>query len=255
MAECIGYSQTEVISVKLVPELQHWFRHFVDRSIVNKNEVPASVDVDAKWMPPKSFVEMLFNESYPYDSYEYLYTETPQNVDNGSATNVVCCGDPAAGDPAAGVGLPNAGWPPLVRTRLMIYGAAARYLYLGATGDNVFLLQQDDFTLLDALLAYRQDSTSVTIIDSTALTVFDSTSGVLVACYDCMATSLSKLIYLYLKLKIYGDISRYNNLIIVSRTGTNPSYIVLENMFELFLIDAYFDTVSNRYVRNVGGCT
>jgi hypothetical protein len=212
--------------VNLVPELQHWFRQFVNRSIVNKNEVPASVDVDAKWMPPKSFIEMLFNESYPYDSYEYLYTGTS-----------------------------NANWPSLVRTRLMIYGAAADYLALGATGDNVFVLQQDDFTLLDALLAYRQDSTSVTIIDSTALTVFDSTSGVLVACYDCMATRLSKLIYLYLKLRIYGDISLYNNLIIVSRTDTNPSYIVLENMFELFLIDAYFDTVSNRYVRNVGGCT
>jgi hypothetical protein len=137
----------------------------------------------------------------------------------------------------------------------MIYGAAAVYYVLDSAGDNVFNLQQHDFILLDTLLAYRQDSTGVTIIDSTALTVFDSTAGVLTVYYDGLSTPLSKLIYLYLKLKIYGDISRYNNLTVLSRDDTNPSYIVLENMYELFLIDEYFKTVSNRYVRNVGGCT
>ncbi len=211
----------------MVPELQHWFYTFVVNSYVNKYGVPAPVDIAEHWMPQKSFIELIFNPNYPYDSYEYRYKG----------------------------GLSNANWPQVVRTRTMIYGGAADYLQLDPTGHNVFLLQQDDFTLLDALLAYRQDSTGVTIIDSTATTVFDSTSGVLTAYYDGLSTPLSKLIYLYLQLKIYGDYSRYNNTIIISRDDTNPSYINLENMFEMVLLDEYFNTVSNRYVRNVGGCT
>lgn len=222
MTECIGLSQNEVVSAKVVPELQHWFYEFVINSTVNKYEVPAAVDIDSIWMSIGSFVEMLFNVNYSENFYEYRYKG----------------------------GLSNAGWPSLVRSRIMVYGLAADYLQLDPTGDNVFLLEQDDFTLLDALLAYRQDSTGVTIIDSTSVTVFDSTSGVLVVNYDGLTTNLSKLIYLYLKLKIYGDYSRYNNLNVVSGTT-----LVLENMFELVLIDEYFNTVSNRYVRNVGGCT
>lgn len=229
MTECLGFSQTEVVSAKVVPELQKWFYDFVVDSVVNKYVVPAPVDINDSWMPQKSFIEMLFNKNYPYDSYEYRYSD----------------------------GASNSGWPEVVRTRIMIYGGAARYYQLDAAGTNVFLLQADDFTLLDTLLAYRQDSTGVTIVDSTATTTatFDSTSGILIVNYNALSTRLSKLVCLYLKLKIYGDISLYNNLNVVSRDDTNPSYIVLENMFELFLLDEYFKTVSNRYVRNVGGCT
>ena len=223
MTECIGFTQNEVVSAKVVPELQHWFYDFVINSIVNKYVVPAPVDIDEHWMAAGSFIEMLFNEDYSPSAYEYRYKG----------------------------GTSNAGWPAVVRTRAMIYGAAAVYLQLDPTGDNVFLLEQDDFTLLDTLLAYRQDSTGVTIIDSTAaIAVFDSTSGTLVVNYSTLSTNLSKLIYLYLKLKIYGDYSQYNNLTVISETDS-----VLNNMFELLLIDEYFNTVSNRYVRNVGGCT
>jgi hypothetical protein len=206
----------------VVPELQHWFYEFVVNSSVNKYEVPAPVDIAEIWMPHASFISMLFNENYPDNYYRYKYD----------------------GDSS------NANWPSNVRTRIMIYGAAAKYYHLDDAGDNIFSLEQHDFTLLDALLAYRQDSTGVTIIDSTADTVFDSTTGVLMVYYNGLQTELSKLIYLYLKLRIYGDYSRYNNLNIVSGTTS-----ILDNMFELLLIDEYFKTVTNIYVRNVGGCT
>lgn len=222
MTECIGFSQHEVVSAKVIPELQHWFYDFVINSIVNKYVVPAPVDIAVAWMPVGSFIEMLFNEDYNESTYEYRFKG----------------------------GTSNSGWPEVVRTRSMIYGAAADYLQLDPTGDNVFLLQQDDFTLLDTLLAYRQDSTGVTIIDSTGTAVFDVISGTLTVNYNILSTDLSKLIYLYLKLKIYGDYSRYNNLATISDTTS-----VLNNMFELVLIDEYFNTVSNRYIRNVGGCT
>jgi hypothetical protein len=222
LTECIGFSQNEVASAKVIPELQHWFNEFVINSTVNKYAVPAPVDIGVQWMPVGSFIEMLFNVDYNEITYEYRFKG----------------------------GVSNAGWPEVVRTRAMIYGGAADYLQLDPSGDNVFLLQQDDFTLLDTLLAYRQDSTGVTIIDSTSTNVFNPITGVLTANYGSLSTNLSKLIYLYLKLKIYGDYSKYNNLTVISGTTS-----VLENMFELVLIDEYFNTVSNRYVRNVGGCT
>lgn len=222
MTECVGFSQHEVVSALIVPELQHWFNDFVANSIVNKYIVPAPVNIESHWMSVGSFVEMLFNENYNENFYEYRYK---------------------GGDS-------NSGWPSLVRSRIMIYGAAADYLSLDPTGDNVFLLQQEDFILLDTLLAYRQDSTGVSMIDSTSITVFDSTSGVLVVNYDTLSTNLSKMIYLYLKLKIYGDYSRYNDLNVIS--GSN---LVLENMYELVLIDEYFNTTSNRYIQNPGGCS
>ena len=227
MSECIGYAPSEVVSANVVPELQHWFYRFVVNSAVNKYEVPAPVDIADIWMPQKSFIEMLFNSEYPYTSYEYKYKG----------------------------GYSNSGWPDVVRTRIMIYGAAANYYVLDPAGTNVFLLQSDDLTMLDALLAYRMDSTAVTIVDSTSVVSFNPLTKVLTVNYNMLSTPLSKLIYLYLKLKIYDDISGYNNLTIISRDDTNPSYIVLENMFEMFLIDEYFKAVSNRYVRNVGGCT
>jgi hypothetical protein len=210
-----------VVSAKVVPELQHWFHTFVVNSTVNKYAVPAPVDIDDVWMPQESFIEMLFNEEYPYTDYEYRYSG----------------------------GTSNSGWPSLVRSRVMIYGSAADYLILDANGTNVFLLQQDDFTMLDALLSYRQDSTSVTIIDSTAVNSFNPVTGELTANYSGLSTNLSKLVYLYLKLKIDGDISLYNNLDVVSGTT-----YTLENMFELVLIDEYFNTISNQNITNLGGC-
>lgn len=222
MSECIGAALHEVVSVKLVPELQHWFYEFVINSSLNKFVVPAPVDIDTIWLSTGSVVELLFNENYSENFYKYKYSG----------------------------GMSNANWPSLVRSRMMVFGAAANYLQLNDAGDNIFLLDQGDLTLLDSLLAYRQDSTGVTIIDSTAsVAVFDSTSGILTVNYNSLSTNLSQLIYLYLKLKIYGDVSRYNNITVVSGT-----VLVLENMFELVLIDEYFKTTSNQYVRNVGGC-
>ena len=200
---------TAFTSYSLVPELQHWFHDFVVNSVVNRYKIPAPVDIDTVYLPQKSFVEMLFNENYSYDEYRYLYTEE---------TRTQC-------------------WPTLVRMRLCIYAGASKYMLLSETpgqGDNIFGLESADLTLLDALLAYRTDGTGVTIVDSTATIAFDSTSLVLTASFNNLPTPLSKLIYLYLELKLYGRYQNYNNLNVISTDK------VLDCMFELVLIDEYF---------------
>ncbi len=200
-------------SAVLVPELQHYFYEFVVSSAVNKFRVPAPVDIDTVYIPQRSFIELLFNENYSYNSYEYRYTE-------------------------------NDSWgtiPTIALNRISLYPGAGKYMELDADGANSFLLQQHDFEMLDALLEYRQDSTAVTIIDSTNVVSFDSTSMVLTVDYDYLNTNLSKLIFLYLDLKIRGNISRYNNSTLIAADDE-----LLETCYETLVLDEFFKLISSR---------
>ena len=58
--------------------------------------------------------------------------------------------------------------------------------------------------------------------------------------YNFLSTTLSKLIYLYLRLEILGDFLLYNNDTLVSSGG------LIESCFESYLIDKYFIFMSNR---------
>jgi hypothetical protein len=202
--------QPPLASVILVPELQHWFNQFVVSSVVNKNFIPFPVDIAPLYLGQNSFIELLFNDNYSKHSYEYRYKQE-------SASCI----------------------PRQVFLRIMVYPSAAKYLILDAAGDNVFTLQQDDFTLLDALLKYR-DETSVTIIDTTGVAVFDSTTSILYAHYDSLSTNLSKMIYLYLDLKINSNFQRYNNLTLISNST------LLDCCFEAYLIEQYYNFMSQR---------
>lgn len=204
-------------SYSLVPELQHWFNRFVINSEINKNLTPPPVDIAETYMPENSFIEMLFNDGYDKLTYEYRYVKQ---------TNIGCI-------------------PRLAIARIQVYPGSWQYLTLDPTGDNVFSLVNDDFVLLDALLSFRNsgDSTSFIFIDSTSTSfVSDSTAGIyiLYADYTSLSTTLSKLIYLYLRLEILDDFSLYNNNSIVSSGG------LLETCFEAYLINKYFTFMTNR---------
>jgi len=201
-------------STILVSELQAWFHSFVVGSSINKNEVPLPVDIGSVYLTPNSFIALLFNDEFDtitYPTYKYLYKEE----------SISC-------------------WPNIVKHRIMIYPASAKYLITDDDeGTNVFTLQSDDFVLLNSLLAYRGDSTGVTIVDSLS-TSFDSTANILYANYENLSTVLSKLIFLYLDLKIYSNYSNYNNSTLVSN-GT-----VLESLYEMYVMDQYFDYMTLR---------
>ena len=66
---------------------------------------------------------------------------------------------------------------------------------------NFFCLKTDDFTMLNKLLQYRQDSSSTTIVDIV---------------YSDLETCLSRLIYIYLDLKLNENYSLYDNLELIS---------------------------------------
>jgi len=202
-----------LISTKLVPELSYWFEIFVTDSTVNKNRVPSPVSIPQVYLPQKSFIELLFNEDYPYTEYYYLYTEHSCDYN----------------------------MPYIARNRLFVYPNSAKYLDCGATGTNTFNLKGHDFVLLNALLAYRIDSTNVTIVDSTSVNLIDTTAGVILeARYNLLGTELSKLIYLYLDLKINGNYSNYDNISIVSSGN------LLESCYEIYVLDEIYKVISAR---------
>lgn len=209
---------TVLTSYSLVPELQHWFNHFVINSELNKDLVPPPVNIAETYMPDNSFIEMLFNDNYSEQTYEYRYI---------TETNVGC--------------IPRSAWD-----RLQIYPGSSQYLTLDETGDNIFGLQNDDFTLLDALLAFRNgasDSTSLWIVDSTSTNfVHDATADIyiLMANYNSLSTELSKMIYLYLVLETLEEFDLYNNETLITTGG------LLETCYEAYLMEKYFDFMTAR---------
>ena len=199
-------------STKLVPELQYYFENFIRFSVVNRSQIPAPVTIDSTYIPEKSFIELLFNNNYSHTSYEYCY------IESASRSTI----------------------PLEYLERIMLYPSSGKYMELDKTGENLFLLQPDDFTMLDALLSYRIDSTALTMIDTTGLNNFDTTSVILYADFDSLTTSLSKLIYLYLDLKARGNTENYNNTSLVS------SGDLLSSCYEAYMLDEFFKILSSR---------
>jgi len=213
-------------STIVVPELQLWSHRFVLTSEVNKYEVPYPPETPTHCYPQGSFISMLFDNNFPYDYYEYLYALKEDRLS----------------------------WPWIVRQRLMVYPRSAKYEVINTTtGENLFLLQQDDFTMLDALLAFRIDTNDSTATDSTSLVliddssaavsiIYDSTSGIttITASLETLNTELSQLIFVYLDLCLNNNTSNYDSIVPISTEHA------LQTIYELYVLDKYFEVVSAR---------
>lgn len=194
-----------ISSTILCPELQYYYAKFVTGSILNKDRVPYPASFDVALLDnTRSFIRMMFDEEYPHDSYRYLYREELKSS-----------------------------WPQAILRRLSIFPSSGKY-YLCDNDDpeicsiDAFQLQPDDFLLLDRLLIYRVDSTSAVIND---------------IIYEELETNLSKLIYIYLDLKINDSYVKYDNTSIIS-SSTKP----LECAYENFIIEQVFNFVADNVV-------
>lgn len=213
----------------LVPELQHWYREFVIQSVINKGRIPPPTDIRPINLKEQSFINVLFNDNYPLDYYEYTYS---------IVTDFFCV-------------------PPEASRRLQIYPGLWQYVNIDVDGDNIFELNNDDLIMLDALLAYRMwDSTSLTIIDSTSTSIIiDSTGGyaILSTSLGALSTCLSKLIYLYLDLQVNGNYEAYNNLDLISSCDMHPKSMLCA-LFESYLIDAYLKYMMGNVPNLIAPC-
>jgi len=188
-------------SRRLVPDLQYYINTFIIDTILNKNLIPFSTPVDRYYLDEdKSFINLLFNDNWPNYLHYYRYLYRKESIS-------ACPGG--------------------IRVRLMLYPQTGEYFVCDSDDTsicdfNLFDLKADDFTMLDYLLQYRLDSTCTITVD-----------------YNDLTTALSKLIYIYLTVKLTGDYSLYDNDTILS-----PLDKPLENFYELYVIETIFNTVS-----------
>lgn len=190
-------------STILIPELQEYFSRFVVESSLNRSGTffPSSINLDLIYVENKSFITMLFEDEFNYHNYRYLYRKIdPLTSPDGT-----------------------------IRTRMGVFPFSGQCYVCDSDSTaycsiNFFNLQDDDFKLLDKLLQYRHDSTSVVISDIV---------------YNDLTTVLSKLIYIYLDLKINHSREKYDNTQILS--GATQ---VLETTYEFYVIEEMFKYVS-----------
>jgi hypothetical protein len=190
-------------STILVPELNHYFFSYITKNCaIGKFQIEFPVDiVDAYLtMSQKSFIRLLFDDEWPVILTLYDYLFR-------EITNKVS-------------------WPGVVRDRMGIFPQSAKYYICDGNEEcitNLFFLESDDFVMLDKLLEYRLTTTTI-------ISDID---------YDLLNTNLSKLIYLYLNLKINMTLE-YSDETIICTANVKT---LLEYCYEIYVLDNYFKYV------------
>lgn len=191
-------------STIVIPELEYWFYNFLLTSYLNINQVPypATFSNDIYLGQKNSFIRLLFDDDWPenLDEYNYLYRYYSD----------------------------KSSWPSLVRDRLCIYRSAKYYAIDDTQADdseNFFSLEQDDLYMLDKLLEFRTDT-------------LDSTASIEIK-YEDLTTNLSKLIHIFLDLKLDGDFSNFDLTNIMSESNS-----LLETLYEIYLTEHIFRFIS-----------
>ena len=190
-----------VSSTRVVPDLQYWFSLFVIGSNLNKGSASFPVTLDDTYL--------LENKSFIRLLFDDNWTSDSYGYMFNEVTNRLSI-------------------PDNFRTRLMVYPITGKYYTCAdsETSINIFSLQDDDLTLLDKLLEYRLDSTGTTIIEID---------------YNSLSTNLSKLIYLFLDMKINNNYSIFDDIVPLSDESN-----LLENCYEMYICETLFNIISNK---------
>jgi len=234
-------------SAQLFPDLQQYFAKYLKSNQLDRYEVPIPGDIyHDHFFECRSFIRLLFDDDWNFPNYTHCYKDIK---DWGS-------------------------WPTSIRDRLLIYPHSKYFLpccdstnfnllyqqcdatssdYINTISHdetlccddstnaaNFFQLQHDDFVLLDALNIYRCDSTSVQILQQVSnqppnlFQLPGSKDWILTVDFSNLVTSLSKLIFIYLNLKINLDYSFYT-----WEDGPIGTYL-FEYLYEIYVIDNVF---------------
>lgn len=192
---------------KVVMDLQYWFNRLSISKELNEYAAPyppIKFD-DDEWLIRGSFIQLLFDDDYPYSTY---YTTFRVVTDLTSL-------------------------PDSFKRRAMIY-AGNIHIYRGCdstdsgcvdcNSNGLFPLSSTSRTLLNGILQYRMDSTAAAQLTLSGVT------------YSTLTSTLDKLMYLFLDLKVNQNYSRYNNLTLL----TNDTSTTLEKLYEIYVIEQFF---------------
>jgi hypothetical protein len=176
-------------------------------SQLNKDQTPAPVKIQDSYLGiPTSFIRVLFDDTWPSDS-----------TSDSTAVSHLYAEVPD-----------RYAWPYPVKTRLLVYPTLAKYYIPSSdsSSQNLFVLVDDDLRMIDKLIDYRSNPAHADISDIV---------------FNDLTTGLSKLIYVYLDLKINNRTTYYDGTTLLARDRN-----ILENCYEVYVIQNVFDTVSSR---------
>jgi hypothetical protein len=182
-------------------DLQYWFSVYVVESELNISQLPF-LSTEEVYFRNDSFIELLFNEDYDSEHYRHLYREeTERHL-----------------------------WPSTVRDRILIRPASAQYFVAcdstALEGFNLYNLHNDDLLMLDTLLYYRLYPESATLVGID---------------YEDLGSNISKMIYMYLDLRINDNFSLFDHSEMMSSTTD-----LLEICYESYLIEQVFSFISQQ---------
>lgn len=184
----------------LISDLQYYFAKLIIDSKLNFNQAFAPSSSYVVDPNSRSIIRLLFDNEWPPDFSFYFPLFREASITE--------C-------------------PLMLRQRLMLYPSTAKY-YLADSTDctiNFLNLQTDDYHLLYALLEYKTQGTHYQ---------FDSYN------FENLETTLSKLIFIFLDLKVNYRNIYYNN----DETLADPGNL-LENCFEFYVQESIFDFYSS----------
>jgi len=185
---------------KFTYDLPVTFSKVVIRSNLNKSMIPFGSEYISDEIPfDNSFIDVLFRDDYSFDFYRYLYR---RDIERET-------------------------WPSTVLTRLMLDPLNSQYFRCDGNDPNLhiynlYALQSDDLLMIDKLLLYRNNQ----------VTNYENIN------YNDLSTNLSKMIYIYLDVKIHDNNSKYLPGISMSGQGD-----VLEACFEIYLVENIFNQI------------
>jgi hypothetical protein len=185
---------------KFTYDLPVTFSKVVIRSNLNKSMIPFGSEYISDEIPfDNSFIDVLFRDDYNFDFYRYLYR---RDIERET-------------------------WPSIVLTRLMLDPLNSQYFRCDGNDPNLhiynlYALQSDDLLMIDKLLLYRNNQ----------VTNYENIN------YNDLTTNLSKMIYIYLDVKIHDNNSKYLPGISMSGQGD-----VLEACFEVYLVENIFNQI------------
>lgn len=197
-----------------VPELNYWANKILLSSKISDNFLQFPVKLSStKWKSENSILSLLFNTFYTSNFYIKFFKRIPFKKLNDIILSSRLS---------------------LFINDIDIYAVDSdEYSSFFTTNDNpenLFEIDSEEEILLDKVLQFKTDSTSV--VDISTIT------------YGNLNSALSKMIFLYLNHELNNDYSLYNN---EQSTFTNTNSKILHILYEKWLIDYFYRKQTKKY--------
>lgn len=202
--------------MQFIPELNSWLntRAFESPIGASSYDFPTEINKD-KWTTKESVINLLFDPCFDSTTYVTTFKEIDfLKLDDRVLQNRLS----------------------IHRQTLHIYVPElsqyeSMYLQSGS-GENILEFTTEELDMLDRLFQYRTTGTA----DLTGIIIQPEHESIL-------DSELSKLIFLYLNLKLNSDFSQYD----FSNEIANSDRLI-ELMFEKFVLDSYFRDYATEYL-------